>query len=143
MNFASYSCEKYIEILSSTTSIPGGGSASALVGALGIALGQMVGNLTVGKKKYADIETAIQELLEKADYLQKEFLYLVDEDTRVFEPLSKVYRMPQNTAQEQEVKKLALEAASREACMVSMKIMEKSMRTALDKALDDIFKDWK
>ena len=125
MNLTSYSCEKYIEILSSKAPVPGGGSVTALVGALGIALGQMVGNLTVGKKKYADVETEIRELLEKAECLQKEFLYLVDEDARVFEPLSKGYRMPQSTAQEQKVKKLALEAASRDACMVSMKIMEK------------------
>ena len=51
MEFANQSCQEFTEVLASRAPVPGGGGASALVGALGVALGEMVGNLTVGKKK--------------------------------------------------------------------------------------------
>ena len=60
-------CE-YLEVLSSKAPVPGGGGASALAGALGNALGQMVVNLTVGKKKYAEVEEEMQEYLEPVSY---------------------------------------------------------------------------
>ncbi len=55
-NFKSQTCEDFIEVLASKAALPGGGGASALAGAIGIALGNMVGSLTVGKKTYADVE---------------------------------------------------------------------------------------
>ena len=92
MSFTTYSCEDFVEVLSTKAPVPGGGGASALVGAIGTALGNMVGSLTVGKKKYADVEADIIALKEKADALQKEFLRLVEEDAKVFEPLTKVQK---------------------------------------------------
>ena len=100
MSFTTYTCEDFVEILATKAPVPGGGGASALVGALGTALGNMVGSLTVGKKKYADVEADIIALKEKADALQKDFLRLVEEDAKVFEPLSKAYGMPKDTEEE-------------------------------------------
>ena len=60
------SCEEFVDVLASKAPVPGGGGASALVGAIGMALGNMVGSLTVGKKKYADVEADIIALKEKA-----------------------------------------------------------------------------
>ena len=57
--FKEYSCEEFIDVLASKAAVPGGGGASALVGSIGIALGNMVGSLTVGKKKYKDVEEEI------------------------------------------------------------------------------------
>ena len=89
-----------MEVLSSKAPVPGGGGASALVGAIGTALGNMVGSLSVGKKKYADVEEEMYELKAKCDKLQAELLQLIERDAEVFEPLSKAYGMPRATEEE-------------------------------------------
>lgn len=88
--------EYFLERLASAAPVPGGGGASALAGALGIALGNMVGSLTVGKKKYAEVEAEIIQLNEMADVLRKELLMLVEKDAEVFEPLSRAYSIPKD-----------------------------------------------
>lgn len=125
MGFTTYSCEDFVEVLSTKAPVPGGGGASALVGALGIALGNMVGSLTVGKKKYADVEADIILLKEKADVLQKDLLNLVEEDARVFEPLSRAYSMPKETEEEKAEKARVMEIVLKDACSVPMEIMKK------------------
>ena len=125
MSFTTYSCEDFVEILATKAPVPGGGGASALVGALGTALGNMVGSLTVGKKKYADGEADIIALKEKADALQKDFLRLVEEDAKVFEPLSKAYGMPKDTEEEKAEKARVMEIVLKDACSVPMEIMRK------------------
>jgi len=119
MKFINKPCDEFVEVLSSKAAVPGGGGASAMVGAIGIALGAMVGNLTTGKKKYADVEADIVELLEKATALQKEFLRLVDEDAVVFEPLSKAYGIPKDDPTREQV----MEDALKLACTVPLDIM--------------------
>ena len=59
MEFTKGTCEEFVEVLASKAPVPGGGGASALVGAIGTALGNMVGSLTLGKKKYADVQDDI------------------------------------------------------------------------------------
>ena len=76
MGFSTSTCTEFVEVLASKAPVPGGGGASALVGAVGTALGNMVGSLTVGKKKYADVEDEMWELKAKCDQLQKDFLSL-------------------------------------------------------------------
>jgi len=105
------SCEEWIAELASGAPTPGGGGASALVGAVGIALGSMVGNLTVGKKKYADVETEMQELLKKSDELMKKLEDLVEQDALAFAPLAAAYRLPAGTAEEKRVKEDAVQEA--------------------------------
>lgn len=125
MSFTTYTCEDFVDILATKAPVPGGGGASALVGAIGTALGNMVGSLTVGKKKYADVEADIIALKEKADALQKDFLHLVEEDARVFEPLSKAYGMPKDTEEEKAEKAKVMEIVLKDACSVPMEIMRK------------------
>lgn len=125
MNFVEGSCVDFVTVLASKAPIPGGGGASALVGAIGTALGNMVASLTVGKKKYADVEEQMYILKEKADNLQKELLELVGRDAEVFEPLSKAYGMPKNTEEEKIEKERVMELALREACSVPLEIMYK------------------
>ncbi len=114
------SCANFTEQLASKAAVPGGGGASALVGAIGIALGDMVGELTVGKKKYADVEEEICALMEKAQALRVKLLECVDEDAVAFEPLSRAYGIPKDDPTREET----LEAATITACRVPMKIME-------------------
>ena len=100
MGFSTVPCNEFVEVLASKAPVPGGGGASALVGAVGTALGNMVGALTVGKKKYADVEEEMKELMAKATTLQDELLHLIERDAEVFEPLSKAYGMPRETEEE-------------------------------------------
>ncbi len=99
----------WLNTLASKSPVPGGGGASALVAAVGTALGNMVGSLTVGKKKYADVEDEMWELKAKCDQLQKDFLRLIERDAEVFEPLSKAYGMPRETEEEKAEKARVME----------------------------------
>lgn len=119
-------CPDFIEVLASKEAVPGGGGAAALCGAIGTALGNMVGSLTVGKKKYADVEDEIIELKKRCDALQADFLELIDKDAEMFEPLSKAYGLPKSTPQEIAYKEEVLEKCARDACVVPLAIMEKS-----------------
>ena len=123
--FIENSCENFIKLLGSSDPAPGGGGASALVGAVGIALGNMVAALTVGKKKYADVEAEMISLIGRADILQRELLELVERDAEVFGPLAKAYGLPKETEEEKAEKARVMEEALRVACSVPVEIMEK------------------
>lgn len=131
MGFSTVQCNEFVEVLASKAPVPGGGGASALVGAVGTALGNMVGSLTVGKKKYADVEEEMWELKSKADILQSELLALIERDAEVFEPLAKAYGMPRETEEEKAEKARVMEIVLKDACSVPMEIMEKCCQ-ALD-----------
>lgn len=120
-----YSCEDFVFKLASNTPVPGGGGASALVGAIGMALGDMVGSLTLGKKKYADVQADIELLKQKASGIEQELLALIGRDAEVFEPLSRAYGLPKETSEEQTYKAQVMEVALKEACSVPLSIMER------------------
>lgn len=114
----------FLEQLSSSAPIPGGGGASAAVGAFASALGLMVTNLTVGKKKYADVEEEIIEIREKLEQKKQDLIRMVDEDAEAFEPLAKAYRMPKETEEEKEKKARVMEAALKRAAEAPLRLME-------------------
>ena len=120
-------CTEFVDILASKEPVPGGGGASALVGAIGMALGSMVGNLTLGKKKYAEVQEDIQIILGKAQALQEDLLGLVEKDAEVFKPLSKAYGLPADTAEQKAEKARVMEEALKVACSAPVEIMEKAM----------------
>ncbi len=124
MRMTEQSCEYFVDVLASKEPVPGGGGAAALIGAVGTALSDMVGSLTVGKKKYADVQNEIAELKTEAAKLEKEFINLVTRDAEVFEPLSKAYGLPKETEEEQKFKAEVMEKALDEACSVPLQIME-------------------
>lgn len=115
----------FITALASKEPVPGGGSTSALVGAVGVALGNMAGSLTAGKKKYADVEADIASLRKKAAALQDMLLALIDKDARDFEPLSRAYGLSQDTPEQQAEKDRIMEAALRVAAEAPLEIMRK------------------
>ena len=115
---------QFIEALSSKAPVPGGGGASALAGAIGTALASMVGNLTSGKKKYAEYQPDIERILEEAERLTTKLLQLIEEDAAVFEPLSKAYGRPKGTPEELAHKEEVMEGALYEASLVPLRIME-------------------
>lgn len=124
MDFQSMNCLEFIEQLASNQPVPGGGGASALVGAIGTALGNMVGSLTLGKKKYADVQDEIIAFKARADVLQADLLELVQKDAEVFEPLSKAYGMPKETEVERAEKARVMAMVLKDACAVPLQIME-------------------
>lgn len=120
MDMTMESCRKFVEVLASDAPAPGGGGAAALVGAIGTALGNMVGSLTLGKKKYADVQEEIIALKKRCDELQKELLDQVEADDKGFVPLAKAYGIPKDDPNRDAI----LEEATVTACAVPMHIME-------------------
>ena len=113
--------DKFLEALASSAPTPGGGGAAALCGALAIALGNMVGSLTLGKKKYADVQEDIAELNAKAEALRAGFVALVDADAEAFAPLSRAYSIPKDDPARDEI----MEAALKRAAEPPLEIMRK------------------
>ena len=123
MRFEEYTCKDFVHETGSKSPVPGGGGVSALAAALGTALGNMVGHLTTGKKKYAAYEEDIQRLMGQAEELENQLLGLIDRDAEGFRPLAEAYRMPSGTEEEKEEKERVLEEASVTACEAPMEIM--------------------
>lgn len=117
------SCNEFAEILASKEPVPGGGGASAMAGALGAALGQMVAGLTVGKKTYAAVEDEIRTLASRAEVIRNRLLELVDEDAVHFKPLADSYSLPRSTEEERMHREKVMEAALKEACFVPLEIV--------------------
>lgn len=111
---------EFTEALASKSAVPGGGGASALVGAIGIALGDMVGELTVGKKKYADVEADVRALMVRAQELRVKLLSCVDKDAQAFEPLSRAYGIPKDDPTRDEV----MEKCLRDAAGAPLEILD-------------------
>lgn len=122
---AEQNMQEFIKVLSSKAAVPGGGGACAYVAAAGMALGAMVANLTTGKKKYAQYQEEIEELLSKTEQLSKELMTYMDKDAESFEPLSKAYGLPKDIKEQQEYKDVVMEKALKEASLTPVALMEK------------------
>jgi methenyltetrahydrofolate cyclohydrolase len=126
MSMIENSCKDFVEVLASKAPVPGGGGAAALGGSIGMALSNMVGNLTVGKKKYADVEDEVKTLIDQGNKVIADLNSLVDKDAEEFEPLSKAYGLPKDTPEQKKFKEEELEKCSKNACGVPLEIMRKS-----------------
>lgn len=117
---------EFVAKLASAAPTPGGGGTAALCGALGTALGAMVGFLTVGKAKYAAVESEIKELIEKSERIRTRLVELVDGDAEAFAPLAAAYALPKDMPGRNET----MEKCLREAAAVPMEILELSGEAA-------------
>lgn len=117
---------QFLSELSSNAPVPGGGGASAAVGAFAAALGMMVTNLTIGKKKYADYEEEVKTVRDRLEGLRDHLIDLVDGDAVAFEPLSKAYSIPKDDPERDTI----MENALYEASVVPMSIMETVLAAA-------------
>ena len=106
--------------LSSGAPVPGGGGASALMGAVSASLCSMVGNLTSGKKKYAEYQQDIERIIADAVALNEKMLSLIEKDAEAFEPLAKAYSIPKEEPGRDET----LEKALYEAAMAPLEIVK-------------------
>ena len=119
-----YALDDFLDALASAAPVPGGGSAAALSGAAGAALGAMSLNLTIGKKKYAAAEEELRAALSELDTLREVFLSLADKDEEVFLPLSKAYGLPKKSEEEQKVRTAYMEQALTDATEVPLQVMD-------------------
>ena len=126
MSMLNETCKDFNKVLASKAPVPGGGGAAAMGGAIGMALSNMVGNLTIGKKKYAEVEDEVKELVAKGEKVIAALEALVDKDAEVFEPLSKAYGMPKETEEEKKLKAETMEACGKTACSVPLDIMRQA-----------------
>jgi formiminotetrahydrofolate cyclodeaminase len=118
---------EFIEVLSSSAPTPGGGSASALSGTLGASLVAMVANLTIGKKKYVDVEEEMKRVLSEAMSLRDELEKLVEEDARSFDAVMAAFKMPKETDEEKKVRKEKIQEATKTATRVPLEVMRKCL----------------
>lgn len=116
--------DRFLETLASSAPTPGGGGAAALCGALGIALGNMVGSLTLGKKKYADVQEDITALNSRAEALRADFVALIDADAEAFAPLSRAYSIPKDATGRDEIMESALLRAAEPPLEIMRKCAE-------------------
>ena len=118
----------FIEELASSAPTPGGGGASAYCGALAAALATMEGNLTVGKKRYADVEDLMHATIEELGWLQDELIDEIDADAQAFLPLAAAYKLPKSTPEEQAAKHEAMQNALVTATEAPLAIMRTCAR---------------
>lgn len=119
--------DEFLDVLSSSAPVPGGGGASAYAGAIGTALGAMVANLTIGKKKYADVQEEIKRLEADSQILMKELSLFMDKDAEAFEPLSNAYGLPRQTQEQKKEREEIMEKALVTASETPLALMEKTL----------------
>lgn len=124
MKLTEMQVNEFINVLASNAPAPGGGSASALAGAMGVGLSKMVAALTLGKSKYADYQQTAQQIFDSADALTKQLTAGIDRDTEAFDGVSAVFAMPKSTDEEKAARKEAMQKALKEATLVPYSIME-------------------
>ena len=116
-----------LDELASNSPTPGGGSVAALAGALGAGLISMVGNLTVGKKKYEDLEEDIKKIVSFSEKLRYELSQLIEEDVKVFNNFMATYKMPKETEDEKKVRVEKIQESLIEAAKVPLKVAYKCL----------------
>ena len=109
--------------LSSANPVPGGGGASAAIGALGTALGLMVTNLTINNKKYEEYKEEMMSIRDVMDEIRDELMLLIDKDAEAFEPVAKAYKLPP------EEREKVMDKALYEASCTPLLMMETISRT--------------
>ena len=120
LDYRGLSVREFTRFLASAEPVPGGGGAAALVGALGVALGNMVAALTLGKPKYAEVEVKVAELRRRGEVLRGRLLEQINADAEGFRPLAEAYKLPKDEPRRAEI----LEQATLRACGTPMEIME-------------------
>lgn len=112
--------EEFLDALASQSATPGGGGAAAIIGAMGAALVSMVCNLTIGKKKYADVEADMKDVLAKAEVLRGKLTNMIEDDAKAFDLVMGAYGMPKETDADKAKRGEAIQAALKVATDVPL-----------------------
>jgi len=119
--------EQFIEEVASSSPAPGGGSVSAAAGALASALSSMVCRLTIGKKRFKDVEDELKQVLEKVETIKKHMQEFIIKDAESFDKVMDAFKLPKYTDEEKEKRKSAVEEATKGAIEVPLQVMEKAL----------------
>src|SRR5512140_1451810 len=114
----------FLDELASSSPAPGGGSVAALAGALGAALTSMVCNLTIGKKKYADVEDDMKKIIVQSEDLRRRFTELIERDTHAFNKVMEAFGLPKETDPQKALRNAAVREATKEATLVPLEVMK-------------------
>ena len=120
---ATQSVTEFLDSVSSVSPAPGGGSVSALSGALGAALTAMVCRLTIGRKKYEAVQDDMLQALGAIDEVRAKLTSLIDQDTEAFSGVMKAFGLPKDTEAQKQVRSSAIQAATRDATLVPLEVM--------------------
>ena len=129
MKLVELKVDEFVKVLGSDAPAPGGGSASALAGAIGSALTMMVMNLTIGKKKYLEHDELSKQVLLEMTKLNKELVEIVDRDTAAFDAVSAVFSMPKETEEDKTKRRVAMQEALKGATLVPFEMMDLMVQT--------------
>ena len=145
MELSELTVRSFANLLGSEAPAPGGGSAAALAGSLGAALAAMVSALTLGRKKYAEVQELAQEGFDGASRLKEDFLEAMEQDTEVFNAFSAAMALPRETPEQKAARQAAMQRAlipciesplrmmelSKEAVMLTVRLLGKTNVNAL------------
>ncbi len=120
----SMTINRFLDECASNSPAPGGGSVAALSGALGAALTSMVCSLTIGKKKYADVEGEMKSVLQRSEELRKTFASLIDQDTEAFNKVMEAFGLPKETDDQKALRSAAIQGATKEAALIPLRAMK-------------------
>jgi len=129
---ADKSVKEFLQETASDAPVPGGGSIAAMSGATAAALTAMVANLTIGKKKYVEVEEQMKVIQERVNGSRNQLIELIDKDAESFNGVMACFKMPKETDEEKESRKEAIQQATKEAARVPMSIAEKVMELMID-----------
>ena len=115
------SIELFLDDLASRNPTPSGGSAAAVMGAMGAALVSMVCNLTIGRTQYRDFEEELKSVLTKAEELRRDLIKMIEEDMQAFDAVMRAYRMPRLTKDETATRAQVIQTALKTATLVPMR----------------------
>lgn len=116
----------FLDATAGSDPVPGGGSISALNGAIAAALAEMVANLTIGKKKYEDKEALMQKIAGEAAGMQKGFVKAIDEDSDAYNKVFDAFKMPKETDDEKAARSRQIQAATRIAAEVPLQVARRA-----------------
>ena len=115
---------EFLDEVASSSPAPGGGSVSALAGSLGAALSSMVCRLTIGKKKYVDVQTEMEAILRSSEELRGKLTAIIDEDTLAFNRLMSAFGMPKDTDEQKGQRTKAIQESTKSATLVPLHLMD-------------------
>ncbi|GMQ61035.1 cyclodeaminase/cyclohydrolase family protein [Vallitalea maricola] len=120
------SVSQFLDATASNDPVPGGGSIAASSGATAAALVEMVANLTIGKKKYEDVNDEMKEISKKANDLRQQLLKYIDIDSEAFNRVMNAYKLPKDTEEQKIVRKMTIQNAMKYAASVPLEVAKKS-----------------
>lgn len=127
MKLKELTIEEFLEKTYSKEPVPGGGSISALCGALAASLGQMVTGLTIGRKKYSDVESEMIDYGKKMEQARLNFLELIDEDAEAYQKVFDAFKMPKETEEQQKLRNEEIQLTTIKAAEVPLKVAQQAV----------------